>query len=141
MDILQAFQLTASGIRNVAQATEPRWKKERSNRHHPCTPEWQAEQIVESHVNLRCSNETCRKEFEMRSKRLRPGRVAVSNGLRGAIKSPLAPLRPDGPEGSKVRRMGWPAALAPSNSRMARSAAEMLLYETYAVPDERPALS
>jgi len=53
----------------------------------------------------------------MRSKRLRPGFCAVSNGFR----LPTVRL---GAVGMRVRRMGWPLALAPSNSRMARRASE-----------------
>ena len=40
-----------------------------------------------------------------------------------------------------MRRIGWPAALAPSNSRIARFAEEMEAYATKAVPEERPARS
>ena len=51
----------------------------------------------------------------MRSKRLRPGLTAVSNGLR----VPDRVVGFAGAEGMRARRMGWPWALAPSNSRMA----------------------
>ena len=40
-----------------------------------------------------------------------------------------------------MRRIGWPAAFAPSNSRIARFAEEMEAYVTNAVPEERPARS
>ena len=37
--------------------------------------------------------------------------------------------------------MGWPAAFAPSKSRIARFAEEIEAYVTNAVPEERPARS
>ena len=49
----------------------------------------------------------------IRSNKLRPGLMAVSNGLR----LPRAELA--GPEGTSDKRIGWPLALAPSNSLMA----------------------
>ena len=60
----------------------------------------------------------------IRSKRLRLGLTAVSNGLRvGAARPrmpmPLVPADPEGPDGRSVRRIGWPFAFAPSNSRIA----------------------
>jgi hypothetical protein len=58
----------------------------------------------------------------------------VSNGLR-------LPDEADGPLGRSVRRMGWPAALAPSNSLMASAASRLDSYVTKAVPSERPARS
>ena len=76
----------------------------------------------------------------MRSKRLRPGLTAVSKGLRGAVPRPRI-KSVLGAVGRRVRRIGWPAAFAPSNSRMARLAEEMLGYVTKAVPEERPARS
>ena len=76
----------------------------------------------------------------MRSKRLRPGLTAVSKGLRVAVPRPRIKSML-GAVGRRVRRMGWPAAFAPSNSRMARLAEEMLEYVTKAVPEERPARS
>ena len=70
----------------------------------------------------------------MRSASGRPGMTAVSKGLRRAPP-------PDGPVGSRVRRMGWPAALAPSNSLMACAESRGDSYVTKAVPSERPARS
>lgn len=55
----------------------------------------------------------------MRSKRLRLGFWAVSNGLRGRAEKDEA-----GPEGRRVRWMGWPLALAPSYSFIASRAEE-----------------
>ena len=55
------------------------------------------------------------------SKRLRPGLIAVSKGFRGALPRIRSPL---GAVGRSVRRIGCPAAFAPSNSPMARFAKE-----------------
>jgi hypothetical protein len=65
----------------------------------------------------------------MRSASGRPGTTAVSNGFRR------------GPLGMSVSRMGWPAALAPSNSLIAWTASRWDSYVTKAVPSERPARS
>ena len=74
------------------------------------------------------------------SKRLLPGLMAVSNGLRAAVALPRIKSML-GAVGSSVRRIGWPAAFAPSNSRIARFAEESEAYVTKAVPVERPARS
>ena len=74
------------------------------------------------------------------SNRLLPGLTAVSKGLRPAVALPRIESTL-GAVGSSVRRMGWPAAFAPSNSRIARSAEEVEAYVTKAVPEERPARS
>lgn len=67
-----------------------------------------------------------RSGFSIRSKRLRPGLTAVSNGLRTAAARPLMLLLSDveaaGAVGVSVNRIGWPLALAPSNSRIAERA-------------------
>lgn len=57
----------------------------------------------------------------MRSKRLRLGLTAVSKGLRVAVPRPrvASMVEDDEASGRRVRRMGWPFALAPSNSRIA----------------------
>ena len=74
------------------------------------------------------------------SNRLLPGFTAVSKGLRPAVALPRVKSTL-GAVGSSVRRIGWPAAFAPSNSRIARFAEEMEAYVTKAVPEERPARS
>ena len=74
------------------------------------------------------------------SNRLLPGLTAVSKGLRPVVALPRIKSTL-GAVGSNVRRIGWPFAFAPSNSRMARFAEEMEAYETKAVPEERPARS
>lgn len=74
------------------------------------------------------------------SNRLLPGLMAVSKGLRPALALPRIKSTL-GAVGSRVRRIGWPAAFAPSNSRIARLAEEVEAYVTKAVPEERPARS
>lgn len=74
------------------------------------------------------------------SNRLLPGLTAVSKGLRPAVALPRIKSTL-GAVGSNVRRIGWPAAFAPSNSRIARFAEEIVAYVTKAVPEERPARS
>lgn len=83
----------------------------------------------------------------MRSKRLRPGIIAVSKGLRTAGARPRprllfwSTIEAAGAVGMRVRLMGWPCAFAPLNSRMACWASRMDVYVTKAVPEERPARS
>lgn len=60
----------------------------------------------------------------------------MSNGLRGRPAGAA-----DGAVGTRVRRMGWPFALAPSKLRIAVFAEERDSYVTNAVPDDRPARS
>lgn len=83
----------------------------------------------------------------MRSKRLRPGLIAVSKGLRtaGARARPRllfwSDIEAAGAVGMRVRLIGWPCAFAPLYSRMACWASRMDVYVTKAVPEERPARS
>ena len=64
----------------------------------------------------------------------------MSKGLRPAVALPRIKSTL-GAVGSRVRRIGCPAAFAPSNSRIARFAEDMEAYVTKAVPAERPARS